>query len=87
MARYTEIAEQMMVKFRARKADSAQSQFRCDCGVRFDTRIGLAAHKGYGHKSRVTKSTIETLPNCPVCGSYAVDPRTSFCFSCDRKGQ
>jgi ribosomal protein L37AE/L43A len=51
-----------------------RGQFTCHrCRSHFDTRIGLAAHEGYGcGNERIARPTADSLPSCPVCGSYAL---------------
>jgi ribosomal protein L37AE/L43A len=65
---------------------TAAGNFTCHlCGDHFDTRIGLAAHQGYGcGVERIPQPTIATMSRCPACGSYALYRTKSgvICESC-----
>jgi len=53
---------------------TAAGNFTCRlCGNHFDTRVGLAAHQGYGcGNERIPPPTVGAMPRCPACGSYAL---------------
>lgn len=70
------------------KREKTVSNFCCvKCGDHFDTRIGLAAHQGYGCDSpRIAQPTPETMSSCQECGSFAVYREKDGTVTCQTCG-